>query len=147
MNIKISVFTLMLGFISAWGWATPAEFKITPQWAEKYVKSKQPQLLKGGNKDEVRSFFYFGRSISGITVVGMERIGANYEAHRWLLLFEKKKMIGWYQDLPEFPLTIQENTLFFPKNARYLKNLDLSNMLNIDDVYHAVGRYPFRAIN
>ena len=148
MKIKTVIFTITLGLFSMWGWAAPDSFNITPQWAEKYVKSHQPLLLKGGDKDEVRSFFYFGRSLSGITVVGMERIrGDNYEAYRWLLLFKQKKMLGWYQDLPDFPLTMRENVLVFPKNARYLKNLDLSNKKNLGDIFHSSGRHPFNALH
>lgn len=117
---------------------------ITPQWAEHYIKTYQPDLLAGGDKDQVRSFFYFGRSESGVAVVGMERIrGDNYEAYRWLLLFKDKEMLGWYQDLPEFPLTMDGDFLNFPKNARYLKNLDLSKTRQLPDIFHSIGRYPF----
>lgn len=94
------------------GWAIGAK------QAHDLIEAQKPELL--GDKSELVSLYYFGQSqVAGMeqSVVGLERIGKDYLPIRWLLVFEGKKLLGWYYPSDVFPARYELGKLVFPRGT------------------------------
>ena len=103
---------ILLSICSFNGWAIGA-----PQ-AHDLIEAQKPELL--GDKSELVSLYYFGQSQMADmeqSVVGLERIGKDYLPIRWLLVFEGKKLLGWYYPSDVFPARYESGKLVFPKGT------------------------------
>ena len=86
--------------------------------AHDLIEAQKPELL--GDKSELVSLYYFGQAQkNGMeqSVVGLERIGKDYLPIRWLLVFEGKKLLGWYYPSDVFPARYEAGELVFPKGT------------------------------
>lgn len=105
---------IFLSFFALKGWAIGA-----PQ-AHDLIEAQKPELL--GDKSELVSLYFFGQTqADGMeqSVVGLERIGKDYLPIRWLLVFEGKKLLGWYFPSDVFPARYEAGELVFPKGTGF----------------------------
>jgi hypothetical protein len=102
----------ILVFQSAWVLGLSAE------QAHILIRQQTPELL--GDGSQLVSVYYFGES-NDLSVVGLERVGNDYLPIRWLVVFNKETVLGWYYPSIEFPLRFEDGYLIFPKGSRVAK--------------------------
>jgi hypothetical protein len=120
---------LLISFFMASGWAAvlpvgPAAPDgivgkpkwVTPQWAERHLYAIRSPLMKGSHTDHVVSLYFFGE-YQDRTLVGLERVkGDDYQQYFSLLLFEKQKLVGYYQNVASFPSGVDDKgVVIFPE--------------------------------
>ena len=92
---------------------------MTPQAAEIYLDHSQSPLMADSHNDHVVSLYFFGE-YQDRTLIGLERVkGDDYEQFFSLLVFEKKQLLGYYQNVASFPSQVQsDGRVIFPKRFR-----------------------------
>lgn len=94
---------------------TQAVFTMTAELAHQLIEQQQPSLL--GDGSQLISLYYFGQSHS-MSIVGLEKVGDDYLPIRWLLVFKKEDLLGWYYPVSDFPSAFKSGYLSFPKGAQ-----------------------------
>ena len=92
-----------------------AVFALNAEQAHMLIRQQAPELL--GDGSQLVSVYYFGES-HDLSVVGLERVGDEYLPIRWLVVFEKETVLGWYYPSIEFPVRFDDGHLIFPKGSR-----------------------------
>ena len=111
--------------------AAAAASLVTPEWAERYLYSRNSALLDDSFNDHVMSFYYFGR-VAQRTLIGLERVrGDDYEQFFSLLVFEDTHLLGYYRNVLSFPSGVSDSgDVQFPRGVNaHLQGSDA--LLNI----------------
>lgn len=90
-------------------------FGLNAQQAHTLIKQQTPELL--GDGSQLVSVYYFGES-DELSVVGLERVGDDFLPIRWLVVFNRETVLGWYYPSIEFPVRFEAGHLIFPKGTR-----------------------------
>ena len=106
-------------------------FALNAEQAHVLIQQQSPELL--GDGSQLVSVYYFGDS-RDFSVVGLERVGDDYLPIRWLVVFKKETVLGWYYPSIEFPLRFEDGHLIFPKGA----NVENVNLLPMPPVSIAI---------
>ena len=102
------LFCLLFVILTA---ASPAlaDGELTANWAENYIKQNHPNLMLGSESDHVMSVYYFGKH-KNRRLMGLERVrGDDYEQFFTILVFENKRLLGYYENILSFPSTISKD--------------------------------------
>ncbi len=83
--------------------------------AHQLIREQKPELL--GDGSQLVSLYYFGQN-QETSVVGLERVGEDYLPIRWLLVFNKDTLLGWYFPSDEFPASFKDGHLKFPQGTQ-----------------------------
>lgn len=104
---------------------------VTPEWVERYLYTRNSDLLNDSFNDHVMSFYYFGR-VGQRTLIGLERVrGDDYEQFFSLLIFHRTELLGYYRNVLSFPSGVSDSgDVQFPRGVNaHLQGSDA--LLNI----------------
>ncbi|MCD8520991.1 MAG: hypothetical protein LRY66_15690 [Saccharospirillaceae bacterium] len=104
---------------------------VTPEWVERYLYTRNSDLLNDSFNDHVMSFYYFGR-VGQRTLIGLERVrGNDYEQFFSLLIFHRTELLGYYRNVLSFPSGVSDSgDVQFPRGVNaHLQGSDA--LLNI----------------
>ena len=90
-------------------------YAMNAKQAHQLIREQKPELL--GDGSQLVSLYYFGQN-QETSVVGLERVGEDYLPIRWLLVFNKDTLLGWYYPSDEFPASFQDGHLKFPQGTQ-----------------------------
>lgn len=88
---------------------------VTPDWAERHLYALRSPVMKDSHTDHVISLYFFGE-YKDRTLIGLERVkGDDYRQYFSLLVFDKRKLLGYYENIASFPSKVgKDGVVLFP---------------------------------